>query len=118
MNQRWPVSKTLSVSQEYNGLHMTWIDPEIHGTMRSERLIIYATVSREAGSWVCTTYGNLHSKLFDGDAYKLSLQLTSERHRFLEKNGILRVAQLAIRFPLGTTISILSGVSIQLTCLV
>ena len=118
MNRRWPVSKTLSVSQAYNGLHMTWIDPEIDGTMRSERLIIYATVSYGVGSSVCTTYGNLHGKLFDRDACKLSLELASECHRCLQKSRILRVAQLAICLPLGTTISILSLASIQLTRLI
>lgn len=42
-DQRCPVLKTLSVSHEYNGLHMTWIAPvaEITGIIRSERLIIY-----------------------------------------------------------------------------
>lgn len=118
MDQRWPVSKTLSVSQEYNGLHITWIDPEINGTMRSESLIIYATLSCEVGSCACTTYGNLHGKLFDRDAYKLPLELTSECHRFLQKSRILRVAQLAICLPLGTTVSILSVASIHSTRLI
>ena len=112
MDQRWPVSKTLSVSQEYNGLHITCIDPEINGTMRSERLIIYTTLSCGVSSCECTTHGNLHGKLFDRDAYKLSLELTSERHRFLQKSRILRVAQLAIHIPLGTTVSVLSVASI------
>ena len=118
MNQRWPVSKTLSVSQEYNGLHMTWIDPEINVTTRSERLIIYATVSNGIGSYVCTAYSNLHCKLFDGDVYKLCLELTSERHRFFQKSSILRVTQLAIRLPLGTTVSMFSVASVQLPCLI
>lgn len=97
---------------------MTWIDPEIDGIMRSESLIIYAAVSCGVGSCVSTTYGNLHGKLFDSDADKLSLELTSECHRFLHKSRILRVAHLAIRVPLGTTVSIVSAASIQLTCLI
>ena len=97
---------------------MTWIDPEINGTVRSERLIIYTTVSHGVGSCECTTCGNLHGKLFERDAYMLSLELTSERHRFLQKSRILRVAQLAIRFPLSTTISILSVALIQFTRLI
>jgi hypothetical protein len=118
MNQRWPVSTTLSVSQEYNGLHMTWIDPEINGTMRSERLIIYATVSNGIGSYVSITYSNLHCKLLDGDVYKLCLELTSERQRFFQKSSVLWVTQLAIRLPLSITVSMFSVDSVQLPCLI
>lgn len=48
----------------------------------------------------CTTYSNLHGKLFDRDASVLSLKLTSELHRFLQESRILRAAQLHIRLPL------------------
>lgn len=118
MDQRWPVPKTLSASHEYNGLHITWIDPEINGTRRSERLIIYTTVSCGVGSCECTTYGDLHGKLFNRDASKLSLELTGERHRFLQKSRMLWVAQFEIRIPLGTTVSVCSVASIQPTRLI
>jgi hypothetical protein len=97
---------------------MTCIEPEMKGIMRSESLIIYATVSWGVGSYLYTTYGNLHSKLFDRDAYKVPLELTSERHRLLQNRSILRLAQLSIRLPLHTTVSILSVALIQLTRLV
>lgn len=97
---------------------MTWIDPEINGTMRSERLIICATVRCGVGSGVCATYGNLHSKLLDRDAQKIFLEVTSKRHRFLQESRVLRLAQLNIRFPLCTTVSVLSVASTQLTGLI
>lgn len=64
---------------------------------------------------VYTTYENLHGKLFDRNAYKISSNLTSKRQRFLKKSPIRRFAQLNVRFPLFIEVSnSLSVASFQL----